>query len=66
MGLEDMLKEGESAVDGQSSSNQQAQNQQSGSGNESKEDTMVDSGMFQCFHFHFGCSFEEFAALLYL
>lgn len=45
MGLEDMLKEGEGAIDGQDSSNQQAQNQQSGSGNESKEDTMVDSGM---------------------
>jgi len=45
MGFEDMLKEGENAMDGQTSSDQQAQNQQSGSGNESKEDTLVDSAV---------------------
>jgi hypothetical protein len=39
-----MIKEGENAIDGQDASNQQAQNQQSGSGNDSKEDTMIDSG----------------------
>ena len=47
MGLEDEFKEAEGALDGQASSNQQAQNQQSGSGNESKEDTVLDSGI-QC------------------
>jgi hypothetical protein len=44
MGFEDDIKEGEQAMDGQTSSDQQAQNQQSGSGNESMEDTAVDSG----------------------
>jgi hypothetical protein len=44
MGLEDLIKEGEQAMDGQDASNQQAQNQQSGSGNDAKEDTMIDSG----------------------
>jgi hypothetical protein len=52
MGLEDLIKEGEQAMDGQDASNQQAQNQQSGSGNESKEDTMIDSGKkFECSSF---------------
>jgi hypothetical protein len=53
MGLEDLIKEGEQAMDGQDSSNQQAQNQQSGSGNDAKEDTMIDSGMiyYECFSY---------------
>ena len=38
-----MLKEGEQAVDGQTSADQQVANQQSG-GHESMEDTAVDSG----------------------
>jgi hypothetical protein len=43
MGLDDMLKEGEQAVDGQTSADQQVANQQAG-GHESMEDTAVDSG----------------------
>lgn len=43
MGLEDMLKEGENAVSGQTSADQEYQNQQSGSGNDAKEDTVIDS-----------------------
>lgn len=45
MGLEDLVKEGESLADGQDSSNQQVQSEQSG-GNESRNDTMLDSGKF--------------------
>ena len=45
MGLEDLMKEGEQALDGQDSSNQQVQSEQSG-GNESRNDTMLDSGKF--------------------
>jgi len=45
MGLEDMIKDGENAVDGQTSANDQSQNQQSGSGNESKYDTVADSAV---------------------
>jgi hypothetical protein len=52
MGLEDLIKEGEQALDGQNASNQQAQNQQSGSGNESKEDTMIDSGKIHAWCVH--------------
>lgn len=43
MGLDDMLKEGEQAVDGQTSADQQVANQKAG-GHESMEDTAVDSG----------------------
>jgi hypothetical protein len=43
MGLDDLLKEGEGAVDGQTSADQQVANQQAG-GHESVEDTAVDSG----------------------
>ena len=43
MGLDDMLKEGEQALDGQTSADQQAASGQSG-GHESMEDTVVDSG----------------------
>jgi hypothetical protein len=43
MGFDDMIKEGEQALDGQTSADQQAANQQTG-GHESMEDTMVDSG----------------------
>jgi hypothetical protein len=43
MGLDDMLKDGEQALDGQTSADQQASNQQTG-GHESMEDTAVDSG----------------------
>jgi hypothetical protein len=43
MGFDDMLKEGEQALDGQTSADQQAASGQSG-GHESMEDTAVDSG----------------------
>lgn len=43
MGFDEMLKEGEQALDGQTSADQQAASGQSG-GHESMEDTMVDSG----------------------
>jgi hypothetical protein len=45
MGLESLLKKGENAVDGQDSSDQQAQNQAAGNGRDAKEDTLVDSGI---------------------
>ena len=47
MGLDDMLKEGEQALDGQTSADQQAANQTTG-GHESMEDTAVDSGKKPC------------------
>lgn len=43
MGLEDLLKKGENAVDGQTAADQQAQSGAKG-GHESMEDTVVDSG----------------------
>lgn len=43
MGFEDMIKEGEQALDGQTAAGQQAANAQTG-GHESIEDTLVDSG----------------------
>jgi hypothetical protein len=45
MGLEDLLKEGEQAVDGQDAANQVSANQSTGKGNDAMEDTMIDSGM---------------------
>jgi hypothetical protein len=43
MGFEEMIQEGEQALSGQTSADQQAANQKTG-GNMSMEDTMVDSG----------------------
>lgn len=47
MGFDDMLKEGEQALDGQTSADQQAANQKTG-GHESMEDTAVDTGKKPC------------------
>jgi hypothetical protein len=43
MGFDDMLKEGEQAIDGQTSANQQAASGKAG-GHDSMEDTAVDTG----------------------
>jgi hypothetical protein len=43
MGFEDMIKEGEQALDGQTASAQQTSNAAQG-GHQSMEDTIVDSG----------------------
>lgn len=43
MGFDEMLKEGEQALDGQTASNQQAASGKAG-GQQSMEDTMVDTG----------------------
>ena len=44
MGFEDMIKDGEQALDGQTSADQVAANQASGKGNDATFDTLVDSG----------------------
>ena len=46
MGLEEMLKEGENAIDGQAAAGQETANVQAGKGgNMAMEDTVADSGM---------------------
>jgi len=47
MGLDDLLKEGENAIDGQTSADQQAASGAQG-GHESMEDTAIDSGKTSC------------------
>jgi hypothetical protein len=45
MGFDELLKEGEQALNGQTAANEQTANQTSGSGNMATEDTIVDSCM---------------------